>query len=169
MQTLITCIKDTRCRKYDAKVQTLERLGFNPIRQRLSYEGRFALNLRKYQRIETLLRKKKQSNNNAAYLRQGVLGVMHLPLAQPVPYSDSRRPQDPSDHNTRWRLLNINHNFMIKSKTLSNTSHRRHDKSLRCRWMTSRRDPATSIILQQFDSFTHIYLAFCSCFIYKIP
>jgi len=41
---------------------------------------------------------------------------MRLPLAQPVPYPDSRRPQVPSDHNTRWRLLNINHNFMIKFK-----------------------------------------------------
>jgi len=58
---------------------------------------------------------------------------MRLPFAQPVPYPDSRRPWVPSDHNTRWRLLKINHNFMIKSKnpsqhttppkTLPNTQH----------------------------------------------
>ena len=89
--------------KYDAKIQTLERLRFNPIRQRLSHEERSTLNLRKDQQIETRLRK--QSNNNAVYLSQGVLGVMRLPLAQPVPYPDSRRSQVPSYHNTRWRLL----------------------------------------------------------------
>ena len=43
--------------KCDVKVQTLERLGFNPIRYRLSHEKRSTLNLRKDQRIETRLRK----------------------------------------------------------------------------------------------------------------
>jgi hypothetical protein len=54
--------------KRGAKIQTLEWLGFNPIRYGLSYEKRFTLNLKKDQRIETRLRKK-QSNNNAVYLR----------------------------------------------------------------------------------------------------
>ena len=39
--------------KCDAKIQTLERLGFNPIRQKLSHEERPTLNLKKNQRIET--------------------------------------------------------------------------------------------------------------------
>jgi hypothetical protein len=75
---------------------------------------------------------------------------MRLLLAQSVSYSDSRRPYVPSDHNTRWRLLNINHNFMIKSKNPSKHTTpliRRHDKSLRHRQTTSRRlaRPAASI------------------------
>jgi len=44
---------------------------------------------------------------------------MRLPLAQSVPYPDSRKPYVSSDHNTWWQLLNINHNFMIKSKNPS--------------------------------------------------
>ena len=48
---------------------------------------------------------------------------MCLPLVQSISYLDSRRPWVPSDHNTRWRLLNIYHNFFIKSKTLSNKQH----------------------------------------------
>ena len=51
--------------KCDAKIQTLEQLRFNLIRQKLSHEERSALNLRKDQ----LDLEKKQSNNNAAYLR----------------------------------------------------------------------------------------------------
>jgi hypothetical protein len=39
-----------------------------------------------------------------------------------VEYSPAT-PHMCDNHNTRWRLLNINHNFMIKSKNLSNTPH----------------------------------------------
>ena len=42
-------------------IQTLEWLGFNPIRKRLPHEGRSALNLRKDQQIETRLRKNNET------------------------------------------------------------------------------------------------------------
>ena len=49
-----------------------------------------------------------QSNNNAAYLRQGALEVTGLPLAQQVPLPKTLADhQVPSDLNTRWRLLVI--------------------------------------------------------------
>ena len=38
-------------------------------------------------RVKKIKLRKKQSNDNAAYLRQGALGVMRLPLAQQVPLS----------------------------------------------------------------------------------
>jgi hypothetical protein len=57
--------------KCDVKVQTLERLGFNPIRYRLSHEERSTLNLRKDQRIETRLRKNNQT------IMQLTLGRVH--------------------------------------------------------------------------------------------
>jgi hypothetical protein len=44
---------------------------------------------------------------------------MRLPLAQLVSYPDSRRLEVPSNHNIRRRLLNLNHNSMIKLKTIS--------------------------------------------------
>ena len=49
------------------------------------------------------------------------MGVMFLLVAQLVPYQDSRRLNHrvPSNHNTRWQLMNLNHNFMIKSKNIS--------------------------------------------------
>ena len=47
--------------QFDVKIQTLERLEFNPIRYKLSHEQRSTLNIRKDQRIENRLRKNNQT------------------------------------------------------------------------------------------------------------
>jgi len=74
---------------------------------------------------------------------------MRLFPAQPVPSQPLADHRFPSDHNVRWRLLNINHNFMIKFKnsfpTHSQHLIRRHDKSLRRCQTTLRRAPHDNV------------------------
>jgi len=82
-------------------------------------------------------------------------GAMHLSFTQPVPYLDSHRPKVLSNHNTRWWLLNLNYNFMIKSKNPSQQhTHllRRHDKTLSL--PRHRGPPATmrKLLLQPYGS-----------------
>jgi len=47
-----------------------------------------------------------------------VFSLHNQSLIQPLAYH-----KFPSDHNTRWRLLNINHNFMIKFKNHFQHTH----------------------------------------------